>query len=137
MPAKDIHHEIVRKALENDGWSVTHDPYFVRLGKRKGYIDLGAEMISAEKASEQIAVEIKSFTGLSDVYQFEDAVGQFLIYKLALYKKEPNRVLYLAVPNSFFEAFFDDAFFVEVLQTYQIKLITFDENTKIIIKWIK
>lgn len=41
MPARDFYHETVRKALEADGWVTTHDPYFLRLGKRKGYIDLG------------------------------------------------------------------------------------------------
>ncbi len=41
MPARDFYHETVRKALEADGWVITHDPYFPRLGKRKGYIDLG------------------------------------------------------------------------------------------------
>ena len=77
MPARDFYHDTVRKALEADGWVITHDPYFLRLGKRKGYIDLGAEMIGAEKGSEQIAVEIKGFMGLSDVDEFEDALGQF------------------------------------------------------------
>jgi len=25
--AKDIFHEIVRNALQKDGWQITHDPY--------------------------------------------------------------------------------------------------------------
>ena len=27
--AKDIYHQIVRDALENDGWTITHDPYAI------------------------------------------------------------------------------------------------------------
>ncbi|MGH9840625.1 MAG: element excision factor XisH family protein [Blastocatellia bacterium] len=27
MAAKDLYHDHVRKALENDGWTVTDDPY--------------------------------------------------------------------------------------------------------------
>jgi XisH protein len=25
--AKDIYHNLVKEALQNDGWTVTHDPY--------------------------------------------------------------------------------------------------------------
>ena len=61
MAARDKYHQEVRTALEKEGWKITHDPYFVRLGKRKGFIDLGAEIIGAERGLEKIAVEIKSF----------------------------------------------------------------------------
>ena len=60
MPAKDFYHDTVRHALEKDGWEITHDPYFMRIGRRKGYVDLGAEMVAAERGTEKIAVEIKS-----------------------------------------------------------------------------
>ena len=30
--AKDIFHETVKKALEKDGWTITHDPYRLRYG---------------------------------------------------------------------------------------------------------
>ena len=79
MPKKDNLHDTVKDALIQNGWIVTHDPYFLRLGKRKGFIDLAAQLISAEKETEngikKIAVEIKSFLGLSEVDEFEDALG--------------------------------------------------------------
>ena len=28
--AKDLYHNVVKKALEDDGWIITHDPYFFR-----------------------------------------------------------------------------------------------------------
>jgi hypothetical protein len=31
MPAKDIFHDLVRIALENDGWVITADPLFLKL----------------------------------------------------------------------------------------------------------
>ena len=31
MPQKDSYHDSVRKALEKDGWTVTHDPFTIRL----------------------------------------------------------------------------------------------------------
>ena len=33
--AKDKYHELVKQALENDGWLITHDPYKIMLGKRR------------------------------------------------------------------------------------------------------
>lgn len=57
--AKDKYHFLVKRLLENDGWLITHDPFKIMLGKRRGYIDLGAEklIIAAEKSNEKIAVE--------------------------------------------------------------------------------
>jgi XisH protein len=137
--AKDKYHDLVKQALVNDGWTITHDPYKIMLGKRRGYVDLGAEktLIAAEKDLEKIAVEIKSFLAASDLDAFEDALGQFLIYWRALKQKEPNRILYLAVPLNFYERFFDDTFFVETAQDFNVKMIVFNENQKNIEQWIK
>lgn len=65
MPAKDKFHEAVKNALVHDGWTITHDPLRLRLGKRKLFVDLGAEkLLSAEKDQQKIAVEVKSFLNL-------------------------------------------------------------------------
>ena len=134
---KDKYHQLVRSALEQEGWIITHDPFFIRLGKRKGYIDLGAEIIGAERGTEKIAIEVKSFTGLSDVDDFEDALGQFLLYKLALSQKEPERTLYLAIPQDYYYSLFDDTFFQQVLETYGVLLIVYDVLQYRIVKWIR
>jgi XisH protein len=47
--ARDKFHSEVRLALEKEGWIITHDPYKIMIGRRRGYIDLGAEIIGAEK----------------------------------------------------------------------------------------
>ncbi|MDV7396369.1 element excision factor XisH family protein, partial [Arthrospira platensis SPKY1] len=69
--AKDIYHDNVRKALERDGWLITHDPYTVRVEEVGYEIDFGAEpLIAAEKQDQLIAVEVKSFAGPSAVNEF-------------------------------------------------------------------
>jgi hypothetical protein len=73
--------------------------------------------------------------GVSDLGQFEDALGQFLLYKLALFKKEPERTLFLAVPSSFFESFFDDPFFLEAVNHYDVKMVIFEEKHNKIKEW--
>lgn len=137
--AKDKYHQHVRTALENDGWIITHDPYKIKLGRRRGYIDLGAEkeIIAAEKQGEKIAVEIKSFVGHSDLDDFEDALGQFLLYWRALKFKEPDRILFLAVPEGFYKRFFDDVFFVETAQEFNVKMLIYNEKDITIEQWIK
>ena len=73
---------------------------------------------------------------MSDLDEFEDALGQFLIYKVALEQKEPDRELYLAIPLHVYEDFFDDAFFKEVLRRFAVCLIILDERQEIIKQWI-
>lgn len=98
--AKDFYHENFREALERDGWRITHDLYPLRVGSIGYEIDYGAEkLIAAEKGNEKIAVELKGFTGPSDVNEFHKAVGQFNDYFVALEMIEPDRVLFLAVPE--------------------------------------
>ena len=137
--AKDKYHDLVKESLINDGWNITHDPFKIKIGKRRGYIDLGAEkgIIAAEKETEKIAVEVKSFLGSSDLDDFEDALGQFLIYWKALKMKESDRILYLAVPSGFYERFFDDAFFVETAKDFDVKMIVYNEDKPQIEQWIK
>jgi hypothetical protein len=134
MAARDFYHETVKQALIADGWSITHDPYFVQMGKLKGFIDLGAELLAAERDTSRIAVEIKNFLGLSDLNEFKEALGQYLLYSLALLKKEPERTLFLAIPKTFYQDFFEDPFFGEVLERYALKIVVFDElHTKIVL----
>jgi hypothetical protein len=100
MSAKDKFHDAVKNALVKDGWTITHDPFRLDFGFTDTYIDLGAEkFITADKDDEKIAIEIKSFISKSELYEFYTALGQFLGYRMALKRVEPERVLFLAVPK--------------------------------------
>ena len=140
---KDFYHQHVVEALIKDGWTITHDPYYVPIGNRRGYIDLGAEksIIAAEKESEnkleQIAVEIKSFISKSDLNDFEGALGKFQLYFFALEDLDPQRMLFLAIPVGFYNRFFNDTFFVRFIQRARLKILIYDEQTKTIDSWIK
>jgi hypothetical protein len=137
MSAKDTFHNTVRLALEKDGWIVTHDPLFFKVTPQvKINIDLGAEkLLSAQKGSQKIAVEVKSFVGLSALSEFHTAVGQFLNYRVALEKEESERVLFLAVPTDIYQDFFMDSFVQTVLERYQIKLLVFHVQKQEITLW--
>jgi XisH protein len=100
--AKDFFHLSVIEALQKDGWTITHDPYLINHPqlKPRQEIDLGAEKIlGAERGTEKVAIEIKSFIQHSLVYEFHSAVGQYLNYLIGLQIQEPDRILYLAIPD--------------------------------------
>lgn len=42
MSAKDVFHEVVKIALQKDGWEITNDPLKISLGGVNLSIDLGA-----------------------------------------------------------------------------------------------
>lgn len=87
MPAKDLYPQTVCNALIDDGWTITDDPLILKIGARSMFVDLGAErLIAAERGSEKIAIEIKSFLSASLVSDIENAWGQFFMYARALEK---------------------------------------------------
>ena len=68
MARRDNYHNTVRRALEADGWIITHDSLSLKFGDRNAFVDLGAEgPLAAEKSGRKIAVEVKSFLGSSDI----------------------------------------------------------------------
>ncbi len=138
MSAKDKFHDAVKQGLEKDGWKITHDPLRIEFGEEdKIQIDLGAEkVLGAEKSGQKIAVEIKSFLSDSAVFDFHLALGQFLNYRLVLEATEPERILYLAVPNYAYQSFFYRDLPQAAIHKYQIKLMVYDPINQGDIEWI-
>ena len=138
MSAKDTFHELVKTALQNQGWTITHDPYRIDLGFVDFYIDLGAEQLfAATKENEKIAVEIKTFLAPSTISEFHVAVGQFINYRVALEQDDPERLLYLAVPLDVYRRFFQYSLIQTIVQRYQIPLLVYDVEKREIAQWIK
>ena len=99
MSAKDKFHNVVKSALVQDGWTITHDPFPIDYGDVQMQIDLGAErLVAAKRGDEKIAVEVKSFIDSSTISEFHTALGQFLNYRSALRAKEQ---IYMAYKVSF------------------------------------
>ena len=137
MPVKDIYHDAVRNALIKDGWTITHDPLILKWGLKDLYVDLGAErLVAAEKEGRKIAVEIKSFVSQSEVEDLENAIGQFVLYHDILNRIEPDRVLYLAVREAIFTSVFEEPIGQVLLENQRVKLVVFDPQAEVIVKWI-
>jgi XisH protein len=136
--ARDKYHEAVRRALEKDGWKITHDPLLVPTGGPTQFflIDLGAEqLLAAELNGQKIAVEVKVFGGLSLLHEFHAALGQYLNYKLALERTDASRQLFLAIPRDTFERFERATFPLESIQHYGISLVVYEPSEEVIVSW--
>jgi hypothetical protein len=137
MPAKDMFHQLVRTALENEGWTITHDPYHIDLGFVDFYIDLGAErLIAATRDDEKIAIEIKTFLAASTISEFHTAIGQFINYRIALEEEDADRRLYLAVPLDIYKRFFRYPFIQTVIRRNQIPLLVYNIEKQEVAQWI-
>jgi hypothetical protein len=89
------------------GYHITNDPYNLKVGKKDLFIDLGAEkLLAADKGTEKIAVEIKSFVSPSEIRDLEVSLGQYVLYQNILMRIAPERTLYLAIRESSFVKLF-------------------------------
>ena len=137
MPQFDAYHETVKRALVNDGWTITDDPFIILVGRRRLFADLGAEKtIGAMRGGQKIVVEIKVFGGDSFVNEFHRATGQYQNYRSLLRHLKSERQLYLAVPVGVYQAEFHDEMMQTILADQQILLLIFDPDTKEIVQWI-
>jgi len=137
MPARDIYHNAVKNALIKDGWTITHDPLAVEIEGDRLYIDLGAErVIAAEKGTRKIAVEIKTFGGPSPMADMERALGQYVLYHIFLKRTDPERELYLAVPEDVLEDLFQRVPGRGFLEDEGGKVFGVDNANEEIKKWL-
>jgi XisH protein len=139
MAAKDMFHDTVKQALEKDGWNITHDPYFLMAKPHKLQIDIGAErMIAAQKGTEKIAVEVKTFAKDSFIYEFYEVLGQYMTYEEFLSEQESDRVLYLAVSEPVYRfRFLRDESVLRMCAKVGIRFIVFNTSSQLIKTWKK
>jgi XisH protein len=137
MPARDLLHPAVRRALERDGWDITDDPLRLVVGRRSVYVDLGAEqLLGATRGAVRIAVEVKSFAGSSEVHDLETALGRFMLYGRILRRDQPDRTLWLAVPSRIWAGLFREALGELLLEDGDLRLLVVDAEQEVIERWI-
>jgi hypothetical protein len=101
------------------------------------FIDLAAEkMLIAEKGTERIAVEIKSFVGTSEVEDLKNALGQYILYEKIIKRQLLDRTLYLAIRETTYNNLFSQEIGQILLEEKTLKLIIFNPETEVITKWI-
>jgi len=147
MPQRDRIHDAVKRALISDGWEITDDPYVISYGERFLFVDLGAtegsisgpeegRFIGARRHDKQIAVEIKDFRRQSVVADLEQAIGQYVLYRLLLNKVDPERELYLAVTDIIYDEIFSEPIGELVINDLPLRLIVIDPEQREVREWI-
>jgi len=139
MPKKDIYHDQFIKALVSDGWTITHDPYYIRVDGISLYIDIGAEKntFSEQETSRKIGAEVKNFVSISDMNELQKAIGQYTVYQEAFKRKDPDRELFLAIPSTFYKQIQKIRLYSDSLNANQIKIVVFNESSQTVEKWIE
>jgi hypothetical protein len=137
MPAKDIYHDAVKNALIKDGWIIIADPYFLQYEDAELYADLFVEKaLLAEQEGRKIVVEIKSFISPSPMRDFENALGQYILYRDILQLASKNYKIYLAIRDTVFDTFFQRKSIQAVVKLQQIEFIVFNNEREEITLWI-
>lgn len=147
MPSRDTIHNIVKQAIIKDGWQITDDPYVISYGERFLFVDLAAtesstldhlagRFIGAEYQNSRIAIEIKEFRGPSVIANLEQAIGQYILYQLLLKQVDPERPVYLAVPDITYYALFSEPIGELVIAEIPLKLIIIDLQKAEVKQWI-
>ncbi|MBI1830643.1 MAG: XisH family protein [Planctomycetes bacterium] len=137
MPARDKYHDQFRAALIKDGWRITDDPLHLRYGGQSMFVDLGAEeFIAAEKGGRKIAVEIKSFLGLSEIADLEVAIGQFVLYRHVMKATNVQKELYVAVTEEAYIKVFEEPVGQLLIRCENLRVIVFDPHKEEIRRWI-
>lgn len=139
MPADNIYHDLVVQALIADGWIVTDDPLTVAFGGRDMYVDLAAHRrtFAAERSGRKIAVEIQSFLSPSPVRDLQEAVGQYDVYRAVLAETNPERQLYMAVPQRVQQTLLSEVFGQLIVKRVALRVLVFDEKQPRIVQWIE
>ncbi|AFZ23134.1 XisH protein [Cylindrospermum stagnale PCC 7417] len=137
MPAKDIYHDAVKNALIKDGWTIIADPYFLQYEDAELYADLFVEKaLLVEQQGRKIVVEIKSFISPSPMRDFENALGQYILYRDILQLSNKNYEVYLAIRDAIFDTFFQRKSIQAVVKRHQIEFIIFNNEKEEITLWI-
>jgi len=138
MPAIDQCEPQVIRALEKSGWTVTHNPFAIKIERdRVGYIFADLRLEHDNDNEHIIIVEVKCFESSRTILEeFYHAVGQCIVYRNALENNNIATKVYLALPTVAYESFFQKQLIQSVLNDIQLQLIVIDLEKEEVVEWI-
>jgi XisH protein len=136
MAAQDRILAAVKAALVKDGWTITADPFTIKYEDATLLADLGAEAaVAAERANRRIVIEVKSFLGPSPFHDFEQAIGQYIVYRTLLEETTPDRELFLAIGDEVFKSFFERKSVQLIIARNRIRLLVVKLDVEEVESW--
>lgn len=137
MPTRDLYYDLVKNALRQDGWRITHNVLPLKIEAKIGAEALWAtQLLAADKDERKIAVAVNSFVGRSDPADLAQMLGQLAISRPSLHALDADRVLYLAVRHATYSACFAGLDGAHLLARYHVQLLVFDPRTEAIVHWV-
>lgn len=70
------------------------------------------------------------------MFDLEQAIGQYTLYRLLLNKVEPERKLYLGITNEVYDEVFTESIGELVIQNLPLQLVVVNSTTLEIVQWI-
>ena len=137
MPTQDLYYDLVKNALRQDGWRITHDVLPLKVGAEVGAGELWAtQLLAADKDERKIAVAVNSLVGRSDLAEITQVLGQLALSRSRLHAIKSDRVLYLAVRRATYNACLTGLDGTRLLDRQHMRLIVFDPRTETIVRWL-
>jgi hypothetical protein len=124
-------------ALEKQGWRVKEKPMALRAGRRNVYADLRVSRLTEDFEEMRIVVEVKCFDDPKhDLQELYGALGQYLVYRVALENNPDYSPLYLSIPNEAYQRL-DRVYRIErLLQRERINIVIIDIVRMEVVQWI-
>ena len=137
MPTQDLYHDVVRDALRQDGWRITHTALQLkaRAESRAGEFWEGPWLI-ADKDERKVAVAVSSFVGRSSPADIIQTWGRLGLSRPRLHAMDADRVVYLAIRQATYSACFGETEGNLLLEKEHMQLIVFDPRTEVIVQWV-
>jgi hypothetical protein len=137
MPTQDLYHDVVRDALRQDGWRITHTALQLkaRAEARADELWEGPWLI-ADKDERKVAVAVSSFVGRSSPADIIQTWRRLGLSRPRLHAMDSDRVVYLAIRQATYSACFGEREGNLLLEKEHMQLIVFDPRTAVIVQWI-
>jgi hypothetical protein len=137
MARRDVIHNAVKKALINDGWQITADPYRIVYKDATLEADMKADkLIVATRENQSIIIEVKSFLQPSFIHDFLAACGQYQAYVFLLQEKQQPETVYMAVSEEVYRNEFRSEAVQLLVKRFALRLLVVDIEQGVIWQWI-
>jgi predicted RNA binding protein YcfA (HicA-like mRNA interferase family) len=138
MPALDLCHPQIVRALEKAGWQVTHNPLTLAYNPhRTVFADLELQHQDEDGQRTIIVVEVKCFPPHHpQTEELYVAIGQYIVYRSILREAGITTPVYLAVPGHAYEGIFTELA-LPIIREIQLKMIVVNLSSEVIEQWIE
>ncbi len=136
MPNKDANHDIVVRALKKDNWQILREQQYISIGTietplQRLYIDIKAQ----QSENLIVFIEVKGHAD-SPIHALMQIIGQYIVYRTALDYLGNSTLLYVAVPDTFYNTIMLNPLGQEVIQKMAIPFMIYNLANEEILQWI-